>query len=56
MEKPAKQFVGFFYDYKLQRRIARQFLNIPGVQPRDLEDWGYVVIETHIYKNLDTAA
>ena len=41
---------------KMQRRIARQFLNTPGVQPRDLEDWGYVVIETHIYKNLDTAA
>jgi len=41
---------------KMQRRIARQFLNVPGVSPRDLEDWGYVVIENHNYTTLNAAA
>ena len=40
---------------KMQRRIARQFLNIPGVSPRDLEDWGYVLIENHIYNKPNAA-
>ena len=38
---------------KMQRRIARQFLNVPGFSPRDLEDWGYVVIENHNYTTLN---
>jgi hypothetical protein len=40
---------------KIQRRIARQFLNIPGVSPRDLVDWGYVLIENHIYNKPNAA-
>ena len=41
---------------KMQRRIARQLLNSPGFKPRDLEDWGYIVVEGHNYKKLDAAA
>ena len=38
---------------KMQRRIARQFLNVPWFSPRDLEDWGYAVIENHNYTTLN---
>jgi hypothetical protein len=41
---------------KMQRLISRDMITRPNVNPRDLEHWGFVVLEFHERRNTNTAA